>query len=84
LQLSYSKRGFNKDHSLLWSTYVQLTTNGNFFLGKRSKVVSHRSCIAKIAVSFGGITAGERNGERGYMLTFVIAYIRVRKITLYF
>lgn len=30
-------------------------------------------------MSFGGITAGERNGERGYMLTFVIAYIRVRK-----
>jgi len=29
-------------------------------------------------MSFGGITAGERNGERGYMLTFVIAYIRVR------
>ncbi|XP_022173101.1 alkyldihydroxyacetonephosphate synthase [Myzus persicae] len=46
------------------------------FEGKRSKVVSHRRCIAKIAVSFGGITAGERNGERGYMLTFVIAYIR--------
>lgn len=64
---------------LMYNSLV--TTNGNFVLGKRSKVVSHRSCIAKIAVSFGGITAGERNGERGYMLTFVIAYIRVRKIT---
>jgi hypothetical protein len=44
--------------------------------------MSHKNCIAKIAVSFGGVTAGERNGERGYMLTFVIAYIRVRNIKL--
>ncbi|VVC42083.1 Hypothetical protein CINCED_3A021906 [Cinara cedri] len=46
------------------------------FEGKKSEVVSHKNRIAKIAMSFGGVTAGERNGERGYMLTFVIAYIR--------
>ncbi|KYN32164.1 Alkyldihydroxyacetonephosphate synthase [Trachymyrmex septentrionalis] len=32
--------------------------------------------IYKIADKYGGIPAGEANGERGYMLTFVIAYIR--------
>lgn len=52
-------------------------------LGKKSEVVAHKNCIAKIALSFGGVTAGERNGERGYMLTFVIAYIRVRNIVLF-
>ena len=28
-------------------------------------------------VGFRGLPAGAENGERGYMLTFVIAYIRV-------
>lgn len=27
-------------------------------------------------MQYGGIPAGEKNGERGYTLTFVIAYIR--------
>jgi len=45
-------------------------------IGKKLEVVSHKNRIAKIAQSFGGVTAGERNGERGYMLTFVIAYIQ--------
>lgn len=31
----------------------------------------------EISSRHGGIPAGEANGERGYMLTFVIAYIRV-------
>ena len=26
-----------------------------------------------------GLSGGEENGRRGYMMTFVIAYIRVRK-----
>lgn len=33
--------------------------------------------IYDIALNNGGIPAGEANGQRGYMLTFVIAYIRV-------
>lgn len=32
--------------------------------------------VLEIAVSLGGLSAGEENGKRGYMLTFVIAYIR--------
>lgn len=47
-------------------------------------MISHKNRIAKIAQSFGGITAGERNGERGYMLTFVIAYIRVRNNLIHY
>lgn len=47
-------------------------------LGKKLEVASHKNRIAEIAWSFGGVMAGERNGERGYMMTFVIAYIRVR------
>lgn len=37
--------------------------------------------IYKIAATVGGLAAGETNGERGYTLTFVIAYIRVRFYT---
>lgn len=33
--------------------------------------------INTLALEVGGVPAGEANGERGYMLTFVIAYIRV-------
>lgn len=32
--------------------------------------------IYDVAKQFGGIPSGETNGERGYTLTFVIAYIR--------
>jgi alkyldihydroxyacetonephosphate synthase len=33
--------------------------------------------LLEIGAKFGGISAGEENGKRGYTLTFVIAYIRV-------
>ena len=33
--------------------------------------------LHSIALASGGVPAGAANGERGYMLTFVIAYIRV-------
>ncbi|XP_020281461.1 alkyldihydroxyacetonephosphate synthase isoform X2 [Pseudomyrmex gracilis] len=39
-------------------------------------VTAQERKIYKIAEKYGGIPAGETNGERGYMLTFVIAYIR--------
>lgn len=39
-------------------------------------VAAQERKIYKIAEKYGGIPAGEANGERGYMLTFVIAYIR--------
>nr|CAD7443919.1 unnamed protein product [Timema bartmani] len=47
------------------------------FEGDHKQVAAQENKIYEIVVKFGGIPAGEKNGERGYMLTFVIAYIRV-------
>uniref|UniRef100_A0A803T703 Alkylglycerone-phosphate synthase n=1 Tax=Anolis carolinensis TaxID=28377 RepID=A0A803T703_ANOCA len=46
------------------------------FEGDREKVLQHEKQVYDIAAKFGGLAAGEDNGQRGYMLTFVIAYIR--------
>nr|XP_014280538.1 alkyldihydroxyacetonephosphate synthase isoform X3 [Halyomorpha halys] len=46
------------------------------FEGEKDQVEQQENLIYKIAKDCGGIPAGENNGERGYMLTFVIAYIR--------
>lgn len=39
-------------------------------------LINQEDKIYKIAQQHGGIPSGETNGERGYTLTFVIAYIR--------
>ncbi|XP_012231162.1 alkylglycerone-phosphate synthase isoform X2 [Linepithema humile] len=41
-----------------------------------AEVTAQEQKIYKIAQKYGGVAAGGTNGERGYMLTFVIAYIR--------
>lgn len=47
------------------------------FEGNTSEeVTAQEKKIYNIAKSYNGIPAGETNGERGYTLTFVIAYIR--------
>uniref|UniRef100_A0A674MXT0 Alkylglycerone-phosphate synthase n=1 Tax=Takifugu rubripes TaxID=31033 RepID=A0A674MXT0_TAKRU len=46
------------------------------FEGNREKVLQHEKQVYDIAAKFGGLAAGEDNGQRGYMLTFVIAYLR--------
>ncbi|KAF4527342.1 hypothetical protein B566_EDAN001119 [Ephemera danica] len=46
------------------------------FEGDKSDVEVQEKKIYEIAAQFGGMPAGEKNGERGYTLTFVIAYIR--------
>ena len=46
------------------------------FEGTREEVKEQQRRIYEIASRFGGIPAGEENGRRGYMLTFVIAYLR--------
>lgn len=47
------------------------------FEGNSNKeVLAHQNRIYGIAKSFEGVPSGETNGERGYLLTFVIAYIR--------
>lgn len=47
------------------------------FEGDECDVKRKQKLINQIADKFGGIPAGEVNGKRGYLLTFVIAYIRV-------
>ncbi|XP_073996120.1 alkyldihydroxyacetonephosphate synthase isoform X1 [Rhodnius prolixus] len=60
-------RGFNLN-------YICVATI--LFEGEKKTVESQEETIYSIAKECGGIPAGEKNGERGYMLTFVIAYIR--------
>lgn len=47
------------------------------FEGDEADVKRQKKTIEQIAAKYGGIPAGSINGERGYLLTFVIAYIRV-------
>lgn len=61
-------KGFNVD------TMCVMTL---LFEADEKDVADQEKKIVEIASRFGGIPAGEKNGERGYMLTFVIAYIRV-------
>lgn len=46
------------------------------FEGDQAEVEQLEQKVIDIAVANGGMSAGEENGKRGYMLTFVIAYIR--------
>jgi alkyldihydroxyacetonephosphate synthase len=49
------------------------------FEGDEEDVKAHEKKMYNIGLQFGGMPAGQTNGERGYMLTFVIAYIRVSR-----
>jgi alkyldihydroxyacetonephosphate synthase len=46
------------------------------FEGNKEDVASHENKIYSIAKLHNGLPAGEENGEKGYMLTFAIAYLR--------
>ena len=50
------------------------------FEGSKKDVESLERETLKLGEDYGGLSAGEENGKRGYMLTFVIAYVRVRVI----
>jgi len=54
-----------------------------FCAGNTNEVEVQEKRIYDIAARYGGIPAGETNGERGYTLTFVIAYIRVSAVPLF-
>lgn len=47
------------------------------YVGEKEDVLSHEKKLNKIALHFGAVPAGENNGERGYWMTYIIAYIRV-------
>lgn len=61
----------------------QITAATLLFEGDAQSVAHQEKLIEEIAQKYGGISAGAKNGEKGYMLTFVIAYIRVC-ISLFF
>eukprot|EP00041_Stephanoeca_diplocostata_P024788 m.636868 g.636868 ORF g.636868 m.636868 type:complete len:169 (-) comp22600_c0_seq4:2020-2526(-) len=46
------------------------------FEGEQDVVDRQQEIIYEIAGRYNGIKGGEENGKRGYLLTFVIAYIR--------
>ena len=46
------------------------------FEGTATSVANSEELIYKLGREFGGVNGGPSSGERGYVLTFVIAYIR--------
>lgn len=46
------------------------------FEGSSELVYSQQVQLYKAAKEFGALPAGRKNGERGYQLTFMIAYLR--------
>ncbi len=58
---------FNKDNMVV-ATLV--------FEDDRDKVILHEKKLLKLAKQFNGIKGGSTNGQRGYNLTFVVAYLR--------
>jgi alkyldihydroxyacetonephosphate synthase len=46
------------------------------FEGNRQEVSQEIKIVRKIANANKGVNAGPSNGERGYFLTFAIAYLR--------
>lgn len=46
------------------------------FEGSKDSVEKLEEEVYRIAGLYGGMAAGEANGQRGYTLTFVIAYLR--------
>jgi len=46
-------------------------------IGYKDDVKKNKNQIENLAAKYGGISAGEKNGERGYLLTFTIGYLRV-------
>jgi len=59
--------------ALAWSKFVQQLF---FFEGTKAQVAAQQAQVYAIAKKFGGLPGGEENGKRGYLLTFLIAYLR--------
>ena len=60
-------KGFDKD---------KMTALTVVYEGSKLQVKQQKSLVNKLAKRHGGMSAGSGNGERGYQLTFAIAYIR--------
>lgn len=46
------------------------------FEGTAKQVVTERQNVFQLAKLYGALPAGSKNGERGYQMTFMIAYLR--------
>lgn len=46
------------------------------FEGTKEEVSTQEKRVYSIAMDYGGLAAGEENGQRGYNLTYAIAYLR--------
>lgn len=46
------------------------------FEGEEQEVKKHTKLLTKMAAKYDGFSAGSSNGERGYVMTYVIAYVR--------
>ena len=53
------------------------------FEGNAEEVQAQEKRVYEIAAEFGGLKGGEENGQRGYIFTFIIAYIRDLAFDLY-
>ncbi len=60
-------KGFDP-HTMVAATMV--------FEGTADEVAMQEKVVSSTAKKFGGVSGGSANGERGYMLTYGIAYIR--------
>ena len=60
-------RGFDKDRMVACTL---------LFEGSREEVEAQERAVYRLAARHRGLRAGASNGERGYQLTFAIAYIR--------
>jgi alkyldihydroxyacetonephosphate synthase len=49
------------------------------FEGNAAEVKVHEKTINEIAAQFLGFPAGAANGLKGYTLTFIVSYVRVRE-----
>lgn len=46
------------------------------FEGTAQEVENQQRNICQLAKKYGALPAGHKNGERGYQMTFMIAYLR--------
>lgn len=87
--LKAAPTGIGSFVELLKTTYLtkvkgydldQLCVATLLYEGSEEDVGAQEKKINTIAAACGGMPGGAKNGERGYVLTFVIAYIRVSTI----
>ncbi|XP_075242863.1 alkyldihydroxyacetonephosphate synthase, peroxisomal-like [Convolutriloba macropyga] len=68
----------NKWYVLKWKSFNEneMTLCTLLFEGDKEDVLVHEKKIRAMSEKYGAIFAGEESGQRGYLLTFLIAYLR--------